>query len=65
MGEIKNIKAEAVRLIQSLPEDCTFEDIQYHLYVLQKVERGIRSLEEEGGIPHEEVRERLAKWLTR
>src|SRR5271166_6222196 len=31
-------KEEAIRLIQALPEDCSIEDIQYHLYVRQKVE---------------------------
>jgi len=33
-------KDEVRRLLQKLPEDCTIEDVQYHLYVLEKVRRG-------------------------
>ena len=32
------VKEAAIKLIQSLPDDCTFEEIQYHLYVREKVE---------------------------
>jgi len=39
------IKDEAIRLIQSLPDDCSIEDIQYHLYVQQKVEHGLSAIE--------------------
>jgi len=33
-------------LIQSLPENCTLEDIQYHLYVREKVEAGLQAIED-------------------
>lgn len=33
-------KEEAIRVIQSLPDDCTMEDIHYHLYVREKIRRG-------------------------
>jgi hypothetical protein len=39
------VKEEAIRLIQSLPEDCSIEDIQYHLYIRQKVEHGVTAIE--------------------
>ena len=32
-------------MIQSLPDDCTIEEIQYHLYVRQKIERGLATAE--------------------
>jgi hypothetical protein len=35
---------ERVRyLLDRLPDDCTLEDIQYHLYVIQKIENGLES----------------------
>ena len=37
-----NPKEEALQLIQSLPADSTFEDIQYHLYVREKVGKGMK-----------------------
>jgi hypothetical protein len=33
-------KEAAIRVIQSLPDDCTMEDIHYHLYVREKIRRG-------------------------
>lgn len=56
-------KAEVATLLEQLPDDSSLEDIQYHLYVLEKVKRGVDRAELEGAIKHEEVRERLGKWL--
>jgi hypothetical protein len=39
-----------------LPEDATFEEVQYRLCVLEKIHRGLESLERNGGIPHDEAR---------
>ena len=33
-------KDEVRRLLQKLPEDYTIEDVQYHLYILEKIRRG-------------------------
>lgn len=59
------VKKEVQAMLKKLPDDCTYEDIQYHLYVLEKIQRGIKSLDEGKGIPHEEARKRLSKWLTK
>jgi len=56
-------KAEVASMLASLPEDASLEDIQYHLYVLEKVKRGMERTASEGAIPHEEVKKRLGKWL--
>lgn len=55
---------EAVRaLLQRLPDDCTLEDILYHLYIVQQVEAGLADAEAGRLIPHEKVREELErKW---
>ena len=34
-------KAEVTSMLAGLPDDSSFEDIQYHLYVLEKVKRGV------------------------
>jgi len=57
-------KAEARSMIEGLPEDASLEDIQYHLYVLEKVRRGIGRAETEGAISHEDAKVRLGKWLA-
>ena len=56
-------KAEVASMLASLPENASLEDIQYHLYVLGKVKRGMQRADSEGTIPHEEVKKRLGKWL--
>lgn len=33
-------KEAVLDLVQKLPDDCSLDDIQYHLYVLQTIERG-------------------------
>jgi hypothetical protein len=57
-------KQEVQSLLERLPENCSIEDIQYHLYVLEKVRSGLEDVRQNGGIPQEEVETRLHKWLT-
>ena len=52
-------KAEVSSMLNALPEDASLEDIQYHLYVLEKVKRGLERAEAEGTISHEEAKARL------
>ena len=59
------VKEEVGSLLQRLPENCTLEDVQYHLYVIEKVQRGIERAEKEGTIPHKEVERRLGKWISK
>ena len=59
-----NPKDEVISLLGKLPDDASYEDIQYHLYVLEKIKRGLERAEAEGGIPHEAAKARLGKWLT-
>ena len=53
------IKQELQKLLDRLPEDCTFEDLHYQLYVLDKIKRAEAELASGAGIPHEEVKGRL------
>jgi hypothetical protein len=61
---MSNPKAEVVSMLEALPDNASFEDIQYHLYVLEKVRRGLERAESEGAISHEEAKARLSKWLA-
>lgn len=58
-------KQEVRNLLSSLPEDCTLEDIQYHLYVLQKIGRGLKNIEEGSIYTQEEVEKKMTKWLAK
>ena len=57
-------KAEVVAMLEVLPESSSFEDIQYHLYVLEKVNRGLERATTQGVISHEDAKTRLGKWLS-
>jgi hypothetical protein len=58
-----SVKQEVESLLERLPEDCTLEDIQYHLYVIEKVRSGLERADTEGAIEQDEAEARLAKWL--
>ena len=56
-------KADVASMLSKLPEDSSFEDIQYHLYVLEKVSRGLARADSEGEVSHADAKLRLSKWL--
>lgn len=58
-------KEEVESLLNRLPEDCSLEDIQYHLYVIEKVHQGLEAADTQGSVSQEEVEQRLGKWLTK
>lgn len=58
-------KDEVRALLEKLPEDASLTDIQYHIYVRQKVERGLEAIRKGDVIPHEEIEKRMARWLDR
>ena len=51
-------------LLDRLPDDCSIEDVLYHLYVLQAVERGQADAAAGRTIHQEEVESAMRrKWL--
>lgn len=57
-------KQEARSLLEKLPDNCSIEDIQYHLYVLEKVRSGLEDARQNGLISQEDAESRLSKWLS-
>ena len=62
---MSSAKTNVESLLRMLPDDCTLEDIQYHLYVLEKIQRGLEVADTQGTLTQEEVEQRLSKWITR
>ena len=54
---------EVRRLLDRLPAEASFEDIQYHIYVQQAIRRGLEAAERGELIEQDEVERRMAKWL--
>ena len=63
-GSMSNVKQEVEQLLNKLPDDCSVEDIQYHLYVLDKVRGGLEDARLNGALSQQEVEIRLSQWLT-
>jgi hypothetical protein len=62
---MNTVKHEVESLLEKLPDDCTIEDIQYHLYVIDKIRMGIEVAETQGTLSQEEVEIRLSRWTTK
>jgi len=58
-------KEEVRKMLDQIPDDASFEDIQYHIYVCQKIERGLKDIEEGRVLTQEEVERRMSRWLAR
>ena len=62
---MQSAKQDVEELLKKLPEDSSYEDIQYHLYVLEKIKRGEARAQVEGALTQEQVEARLARWTTK
>ena len=60
---MSNAKEEVQALLNKLADDCSLEDIQYHLYVIEKVKSGLKAADSQGTISQQEVEQCLGKWL--
>ena len=61
---MSNVKQDVESLLNRLPDNVSVEDIQYHLFVLDKVRRGLEDARANGTLSQEEVESRFNKWLT-
>lgn len=56
-------KEIAIKTIEQLPEDATWEDIQERINFVAGVRKGLRELADGKGIPHETVKQEFSEWL--
>jgi predicted transcriptional regulator len=56
-------KQQAQRAIESLPDDATIEDAIDCLYLLHKIETGLKEARQGMLIPHDQVAKSFAQWL--
>lgn len=55
------IKEEARRLLDRLPDEASWDDLMYEIYVRKKIAAGLKAAETGKLIPHDQVRRRLAR----
>jgi hypothetical protein len=58
-------KDEVKAILDKLPDDCSLEDVQYHLYVVEKIHKGIERAETEGTISQEDAEANFSKWTLK
>lgn len=54
-----------IGILESLPDDCSIEDIQYELYVRHAIEKGEEAAASGRTVPHEQLMRETAEWLKK
>ena len=62
---METAKEEVRRILDSLPDDATLEDIQYLIYVRQAIAAGVRDVDEGRVASQEEVERRMSRWTEK
>ena len=57
-------KEKVIAVLEDLPDEVDVDTLTERLYLLQKIDDAEKEIAAGKGIPHEEVRRRLAKWLA-
>lgn len=56
-------KEIAKQVIDTLPDTATLDDITHALYIRAKFAKGEREIRDGKGVPHDEAKQRLKKWV--
>jgi hypothetical protein len=62
---MQTAKEQAAEVLRRLPDDVSMEDIQYHLYVQEKIRKGQESIAAGQSLNSAQARMRLGKWLEK
>jgi len=57
-------KDEIRRMIDTLPDDASWEDVQHSIYIRERIERGRREAAEGKVLDQDEVERRMQPWLA-
>lgn len=57
------VKQQVRDVLEQLPDDCSIEDVQYRLYVLETLRNRTSAADRGDFATQEEVEQRLSKWL--
>lgn len=65
MSDAPNIKPEARRLVDNLPDSATWDDLAYEVYVRQSVEAGLADADAGRVLGHDEALARIRARIRR
>jgi hypothetical protein len=58
-----SVKSQVETLLRNLPDNCTFEDVQYGVQVLDLIHKSEQSIRRDGAVSQEEANARFARLL--
>lgn len=61
---MSTVKEQILKLADSLPDDATWDQVMYELYVRQKIAEGERAVTEGRVVPHDEMEKRFSEVLV-
>jgi predicted transcriptional regulator len=61
---MNDVKREALELVDRLPDDCTWADVAYQVFVVAEVKKGLEEIEAGLGISHEEMKKEMEEWRS-
>ena len=59
-----SIKESSIEMIKNLPSNCTLEDIQYELYVKQKIDNGLEDIRNDNVLSEKEMDNEIRSWQS-
>jgi len=62
---MSTVREEAHKLVDQLPDEASWDDLMYQIYVRKKVEAGRQAIAEGRFSTQEEAEKRMAPWLDR
>ena len=57
-----SVRDRVLRAVQEMPSDTTFEEVMERVYMLQKIERGRRQIQDGEGMSQEEAKRQVKRW---
>jgi hypothetical protein len=65
MATSTSVRDSAIDALRRLPKDASIEDLQYRLYVIEKIRKSEESIAKHGTVTHEAAKRRMRKWLSK
>lgn len=62
---MQTVKDQVKEMLDVLPEDTTYDDIHYHLFVREKIDKGIADIEQGKIVTEAEMDARFKQWLEK
>lgn len=61
--EFMTTKEKMIQAVNDLPNDASIEDAMERLLLLAKIERGLEQCDRGETLSHQDVKDRMTKWL--